>query len=114
MASEMLAKRLKELRFRNDITQAEFARAIGVAQQTVGGWEKNYSSPNYEMLDKIANYFDVTTNYLLGRDKKAPPPLSLEQRNLLNGFNDLNEAGRNALLIVLNGLRVAYPARAAV
>ena len=110
----MLARRLKELRFKNGITQSEFARAIGVAQQTVGGWEKNYSSPNYELLDKIADYFNVTTDYLLGRDVKSPPPLSLDQRNLLSGFDDLNDAGRNTLMSVLNALRAAYPARVAV
>ncbi|MBQ7628763.1 MAG: helix-turn-helix transcriptional regulator [Selenomonadaceae bacterium] len=109
----MLARRLKELRFKNDITQAEFAQAIGVAQQTVGGWEKNYSSPSYELLNRIANYFNVTTDYLLGRDVKIPPPLSPEQRNLLNGFDELNEAGRNALIAVLNGLRATYPAHVA-
>ncbi len=36
----MFANRLKRLRFEKDITQAEFAKVIGVAQQTVGSWEK--------------------------------------------------------------------------
>ena len=107
----MLAERLRDLRRRNNITQAKFARAIGVAQQTVGGWEKNNSSPNYELLNKIANYFNVTTDYLLGREEKAPPPLSLEQRNLLSGFDELNEAGQNTLMAVLSGLRAVFPAR---
>ena len=93
------------------LSRAEFARAIGIAQQTVGGWEKNYSSPNYELLDKIANYFNVTTDYLLGRDIAKVPALSDEQTTILKSFDDLNDAGRNALIAVLNGLRAAYPAR---
>ena len=96
------------------LSRAEFARAIGIAQQTVGGWEKNYSSPNYELLDKIANYFNVTTDYLLGRDIAKVPALSDEQTTILKSFDDLNGAGRNALIVVLNGLRAAYPVRVAM
>lgn len=107
----MLAKRLKELRFRNEITQAEFARVIGVAQQTVGGWERNYSSPNYDLLNKIANYFNVTTDYLLGREVETSPPLSTEQRKLLRDFESLNDDGQNTFLNVLTALRIAFPAR---
>ena len=96
------------------LSRAEFARAIGIAQQTVGGWEKNYSSPNYELLDKIANYFNVTTDYLLGRDIAKVPALSDEQTTILKSFDDLNDAGRNTLIAVLNGLRAAYPVRVAM
>ena len=105
----MLARRLKELRFQNDLTQTQFAQVLGVAQQTVGGWEKNNSSPNYDLLNKIADYFNVTTDYLLGRDTQAPAPLSLQQTALIRDFNGLNEDGQTTLLNVLAGLREAFP-----
>ena len=105
----MLARRLKELRFQNDLTQTQFAQALGVAQQTVGGWEKNNSSPNYDLLNKIADYFNVTTDYLLGRDMQAPAPLSLQQTALIRGFDGLNEDGQATLLNVLAGLREVFP-----
>ena len=106
----MLARRLKELRFQNELTQAQFAQALGVAQQTVGGWEKSNSSPNYDLLNKIADYFNVTTDYLLGRDMQTPAPLSLKQTTLLRGFDGLNEDGQVTLLNVLAGLREVFPA----
>ena len=107
----MLARRLKELRFRNEITQAQFAQALGVAQQTVGGWEKKNASPSYEFLKKIADYFNVTTDYLLGHDTQSAPPLSLKQRALIDGFDGLNADGQKTLLNVLAGLCEVFPAQ---
>jgi len=65
----MLDKRIKELREKKDMSQAELANILGVAQQTVASWERGKSSPNYEILQSIANFFHVSTDYLLGRDK---------------------------------------------
>lgn len=64
----MLAKKLKELRERKGIPQAELASVLDVAQQTVASWEREKSSPNYDILQKIADYFHVSTDSLLGRD----------------------------------------------
>ena len=64
----MIAKKLKELREQKDMSQAELASILDVAQQTVASWEKEKSSPNYDLLQKIADYFHVTTDELLGRD----------------------------------------------
>lgn len=64
----MIAKKLKELRDKKGLSQAELASIIGVAQQTVASWEKEKSSPNYDILQNIADYFNVTTDYLFGRD----------------------------------------------
>ena len=110
---EMLAKRLKELRFRNDITQAEFVRALGVAHQTVASWESGRTEPSNTALRDIADYFNVSADYLLGRETPKAPALSDEQTIVLKGFDDLSDAGRNALMVVLEAL-LTCPARAAV
>lgn len=107
----MFATRLKKLRFEKDITQAEFAKVIGVAQQTVGSWEKGNSAPNYDMLNKIADYFNVSADYLLGRKSANKISLSSEQRNLLKDFDGLNEEGRTTLCTVLNALLATHSAR---
>ena len=71
----MLAKKLKELRERKGISQAELASVLDVAQQTVASWERENSSPNYNILLKIATFFHVSTDELLGRDE--PPKKSM-------------------------------------
>lgn len=72
----MIARRLKELREARGMSQAELASYLDVAQQTVASWEKDKSSPNYELLDRLANYFNVTTDELLDRN---PSPQAIER-----------------------------------
>ena len=63
----MLRLRLKELRDENRISQAHLAKAIGVAQSTVGMWESGKSVPEFNTLIKVADYFSVTVDYLSGK-----------------------------------------------
>ncbi len=60
------AQRLKELRLDNSLTQAELANALSVDQRTVSNWEKGIREPDFESLMKIARYFNVSADYLLG------------------------------------------------
>ena len=105
----MFAKRLKVLRAEKDITQAEFAKIIGVAQQTVGSWEKGKSTPSYELLNKIADYFNVSSDYLLGRESHNVS-LSAEQKTILKDFDSLTIEARKAFLIMLKSLCVTHSA----
>lgn len=59
--------RLKALRDEREITQAELARNIDIGSSTVGMWETGERFPSAQYLDKVASYFNVTTDYLLGR-----------------------------------------------
>lgn len=62
----MFAKRIKELREENNISQKEFAKTIGVAQSTYALYETDKREPSFDVLIKIAQYFNVTTDFLLG------------------------------------------------
>lgn len=71
----MFSQRLKELRKSIDITQVALAKKLFVSQQAVAKWEVGTATPNPDMLNNIASFFNVTTDYLLGRtDKKTPAP----------------------------------------
>lgn len=61
-----LSERLKELRKNEKITQAQLSRQLGVAQSNISDWENDVARPEYENLVKLAQIFDVTTDYLLG------------------------------------------------
>ena len=53
-------------------SQQSFADAFGIAQSTVGGWEAGKREPNYETTSRLADFFDVSVDYLLGRtDQKS-------------------------------------------
>lgn len=66
----MLSKRLKELRALKGLSQAELARFIGMSQQAVAKWETEKATPDPEMLGKLADFFTVSTDYLIGRETK--------------------------------------------
>lgn len=63
----MFAERLKELRDKNKMSQVELSKILNVAKQTVSNWENGNRTPDNEMLIRIANYFDVSVDYLIGR-----------------------------------------------
>ena len=64
---KMFGKIVKELRTENRLLQKELAAELGVGRTTVVSWETGQYEPDLETLEKIADYFGVTTDYLLGR-----------------------------------------------
>ena len=67
----MFGNRLKELRKSKNMYQKELAAELDVTMQTISGWEINRTTPDYDMLVKIANFFKVSVDFLLGNEKKA-------------------------------------------
>lgn len=60
-------ERLKELRTLKQITQRDFAYIIGINERSYQNYEINASTPNYKTLIFIADYFNVSLDYLTGR-----------------------------------------------
>lgn len=61
------AERLQTARQRKHLTQKEVAAYLEMTERSYQHYEGNRRRPNYEVLVTLANYFDVTTDYLLGR-----------------------------------------------
>ena len=59
--------RLKELRKKNHISQAKLAIEMNIAQNTISQYENEIRHADYDILIAIADYFDVSVDYLLGR-----------------------------------------------
>lgn len=68
--NQKFAERLKELREEKGVTQSEIAFDLGIKQPTYHQWESEKRSPSGETLVKLADYFDVSLDYLLDRKKK--------------------------------------------
>ena len=64
---KVFAERLLELRKEKGISQARLAQDLQVSYAVICYWETNRSEPTAPNLVKIANYFDVSVDYLLGR-----------------------------------------------
>ncbi|MFR0601790.1 helix-turn-helix transcriptional regulator [Limosilactobacillus mucosae] len=66
----MLGNNIKELRKQKHLTQKDLAKLMHVSQQTIGAWETERAIPGSDTLALLANLFNVSTDYLLGRDHK--------------------------------------------
>lgn len=62
----MKTTRLVQLRKQNKMSQEKLAKMLGISRSTVAMWENNTNEPDNETIIKIANIFNVTTDYLLG------------------------------------------------
>jgi len=62
-------KLLRELRNDKGIGQEELGKVVNVANNTISSWERGNSEPNIAQLRKIAKYFDVSGDLILGFEK---------------------------------------------
>ena len=67
---EIFAERIRELRIEHGLTQEEVGKIIGVKRYAVYSYEKGRSCPEMKGLVALADYFDVSMDYLAGRTDK--------------------------------------------
>ena len=63
----LFSVRLKELRLQHGYSQEELAEQIGIKQNSYSDWENGKCRPSYEKLEKIADFFEVSLDWLFGR-----------------------------------------------
>lgn len=92
----MFAERLKSLRSAKKMTQKDLGALLHVSHQAVGKYERGEALPSPEILSKLAEIFDTSTDYLLGRadEIKKEPTLDTSERRLPSPYQTLNEANK--------------------
>ena len=88
--------RLKELREEKQLSQLEVANAIATSQRNIGRWETGANEPSSSFVIKLANYFEVSTDYLLGRSNElgiisTNANLTIFETNLLTVVKKLSK-----------------------
>lgn len=85
----MFSKRFVELREERNLLQSDVAKIFNVEQPTVSQWENNKRIPDSSMIIIIANFFDVSTDYLLGRSDNKNPSNGLYTKTITdeNGYS---------------------------
>lgn len=71
----MFKDNLKKLRKEKKITQEELSKIIGVERSSIGKYESSGVIPSVDVLNKIADYFNVSVDYLLGRSNAPANPI---------------------------------------
>ena len=75
MDEKIVGLRLKLLREKSNLSQAKMAKEMGVSQPVVAKYEQGIIYPSYPILIAYADYFKVSTDYLLGRTDSKESPL---------------------------------------
>lgn len=91
-----ISDRIQALRKAKGITQEQLADAVGVSRQAVSKWEAEQSAPDLERIVAMAEYFDVTTDYLLRGIEPVPaaaPKARLSARTMCIIATALDAAG---------------------
>lgn len=61
-------ERLKELRTERNITQQELGKLVNMSKMAISHWEKGHSEPSISQLIILSNYFEVSVDYLIGKN----------------------------------------------
>ncbi|NSW91337.1 MAG: helix-turn-helix transcriptional regulator [Firmicutes bacterium] len=84
----MIGNRIKQLRKENNLTQNQFASLFGLYDSTISQYENGKREPEYDTLIKIANKFNVSIDWLLGR-VESKDLVILETNNLPEQLRDI-------------------------
>lgn len=92
----MLKDKIRELRKERGMTQKEVAERLGIGGSTMTMYETGRREPNMETLIKIADFFDVSTDYLLGKtnarnEKEVISRALVDDPELYNFWKKLSE-----------------------
>jgi len=83
----MFSVRLTYLRKKKNVTQQKVADYLGITRPAYTAYEQGKRQPDYETLTKIADFFDVTVDYLIGRtDDPQEDSLKEDDDKVLDGF----------------------------
>lgn len=113
----MIGERLKELRTKRNLTIAQTAEALGMNANTYAKYERNERDVSTEGLCKIAEFYGVSADYLLGRAPQLDPmKLLIAQGDtspeaLVKQFASLPEEGQALMLAVVRALKETHEIR---
>ena len=97
--------RLKELRKNNKLKQSELAKILNIPLMTYNNYENEKSQPSIEILNKIADYYNISLDYLVERNYGNQLGfLTDEQITFVKTFLALNTANQMSAIIYVANL----------
>ncbi len=99
-----ISHKLRELRLEKNLKQKDVARALNIATNTLSQFESNNGRPSLDVLFAIADFFDVSVDYLIGRTEEcdvpvtSAPSLTEKEKRLLKAFMQLSDVAQSKLI----------------
>lgn len=103
-------KKIQELRNALGLTQQALAEKIGVKNYIIANWEQNRTEPSIKDLVDLANFFQCSIDYLLGRENDYGQVvvfdhISKEQADLFVLYNNLTKEQKNLIIAILKEMQ---------
>ena len=92
-----MIEKIQLLMMAHHMNRTQLAKAIGVSTGNIGDWVNGRSQPSVEKLVKIADYFDVSLDYLVDRGDRFPTP-SPDTYELVRIYENLDHEGKTVVL----------------
>ena len=102
-----VGKRIASLRESRSLSQTQLAKKLNISTSTLGMYETDKRNPNNEMLKLLANFFHVTTDYLLGvsQDAEKDSTIDIADDRVLMTYQGkpLSKEDREMMLRIMRG-----------
>ena len=72
----LIGEKLRQLRKENELRQEQVARLVGADRSSISAWKNDSRQPSYQSLVRLAEVYNVSTDFLLGRTGGKPLDLS--------------------------------------
>lgn len=113
---------LANLRKENGLGQKEMASLLNLSVGTISNYENNVHAPDLNTLCKLAEFFHVTTDYLLGRTEYRCPPETLDQyvaldytaQDIVNTVLEMDEGTRATIVDFVKYMKHLHPVQLSV
>lgn len=101
-----MGDRLRQLRLERRLSQEEVARQVGITRSAYSHYEINNRHPVYETLMKLASYFNVTLDYIIGGNdtKRINRPIETQEDKILELFKSMDYEQRQLSLGLLHSI----------
>ncbi|MCY8281236.1 MULTISPECIES: helix-turn-helix domain-containing protein [Bacillus] len=102
-----LGKNLKKLRSQRGLSQYQVADKLEIQRGRYNSWENDIAKPSVEMLKKIADFYNVGIDFLLGRDNNESTlnEFDEEVRTIARDINNLNTGQKDALKALIKTMQ---------
>ncbi len=96
--------RIKELRIAAGKSQSELADIIGVNKQAISQYERNVRYPRPEIMEALTDYFNVSTEYLMGKSEVSPLLISPDERRFLDVYRRLDAYNKKLIEVMATAM----------
>ena len=109
MATDFKMENLKKLREKKKLTQTKVGIDVGLSQEVISHFEIGNSKPNIDNLIKLADYFNCSTDYLLGRTDIPEVIRNINNQDIIineiiNKYNSLSDENKKYFIKFLDFL----------